>query len=175
MRGFYLMMCAGTCSLALAASSTTASAKSYLYQASCAGSYQKQGEQSDDLTLVSGRPILCDGIVLALLDNGRVLIQFSNKASNITPLGFAGSGLDHDFNPNMVTLPIERIYLPHASSPNAPQTVGGVEGYCFLDGQQNIRRLSGITCVSKFEIGTQKLIYHIEAKVLGVGELVPQR
>lgn len=139
------------------------------------GFLPKQGEQSEDLTLVVGRAIVCDAVVLAILDNGRILIQLANKASNITPLGFAGPGLDHDFNPNMVTLPVDRLYLPHASSPSAPQTLGGVEGYCFLTGQQNIRRLSDISCATKFEIGTQKLIYHVEAKILSVGELVSPR
>lgn len=148
-------------------------AETFLYKATCDKSYSKQGEDSADLTKIPGRPVHCDYLVLSFLENGHVLIQVGEKRANITPLGFGGSGLDYDANPNFVTVPIDRIYFPHQSRPGTPESVGGVEGFCFLGGRINVRRLSDISCAAKIEIGMQKLIYHINVDVIGIGSPVP--
>ncbi len=158
--------------LSSAGLSSTAIAKTYIYDAVCEGSYSKQGEIEQDLTKKKGRPISCDSVVLSFLDNGHVLFQLMEKSSHLTPLGFAGNKLDYDLNPNFVTMPLENIYLPH-SDPGKPEFVGGVEGYCFLDGKLNIANLSGVSCTAKIEIGTQKLVYKINARITSVGKPVP--
>jgi len=148
-------------------------AKTYLYEATCENSYSKQGEMAQDLTKKKGEPISCDSVVLSMLDNGHVLLQFVEKSSHLTPLGFAGSKLDYEANPNFVTMPLEKVYLPHSSKPDKPEFIEGFEGYCFLDGKLNITKLGGISCAAKIEIGTQKLIYRINARIKSVGEPVP--
>ena len=150
-------------------------AGSYFYPAVCYNSYSKQGEQSEDFNKKSGRPIRCDGLILSLPDNGNVLIQILDKSSQLTPLGFGGSGFDLESHPNLLTVPLKRIYLPHSINPNTSQVVNGIEGACFLEGKANIRSLDGMSCVGKIEIGTQRLIYNIEVRITGVGESVPGR
>jgi len=152
---------------------STAMAKTYFYDAVCEDSYSKQGEMEQDLTRKKGKPISCDAVVLSFLDNGHILLQFAEKSSHVTPLGFAGSKLDYDLNPNFVTMPLEKIYLPHSSNPGNPEFIGGVEGYCFFDGKLNITNLNVVSCTVKIEIGTQKLIYKINARITSVGKPVP--
>jgi len=152
---------------------SSAMAETYMFDAMCHDSYSKQGDQREDLTVKTGKLIRCDSITLSLLDNGHVLLQIIDKKSKTTPLGFGGTKLDSDSNPNYVTLPIERIYLPHSSNPSNAETISGIEGYCFLNGKLNIRKLGSVSCVAKIEIGDQKLIYHIDGKILKAGEVVP--
>lgn len=159
--------------LSLSFGTITASADTYLYPATCESSYSKQGEQSDDLSKLKGKPIKCDNIVFALLGNGRVSVQIVESRSSLTPLGFSGSGLDYESNPNFVTVPLDAISLPHSSNPATAQTVNGIEGYCFVEGKFNLRSLSTFVCTSKMEIGTQKLVYNVTAKIKGVGQKVP--
>jgi hypothetical protein len=150
-----------------------AAAATYTYPASCTGSYSKQGNENADLTKLGGMQINCDAIVLSLPENGHVLIQVAEKTSHLTPLGFAGNGLDYEVNPNLVTIPLSRIYLPHSSDPSQPESIGGIQGFCFLDGKMNIRYITEIACTAKVELGTEKLIYNIKAKIHGVGQRVP--
>jgi len=152
---------------------TTAMAKTYFYDALCDDSYSKQGEIEQDLTKIKGKPISCNAVVLSFLDNGHILLQFAEKSSHVTPLGFAGSKLDYDLNPNFVTMPLEKIYLPHSSNPSKAEFISGVEGYCFFDGKLNITNLNVVSCTAKIEIGTQKLIYKIHAHITSVGKPVP--
>lgn len=151
----------------------SAIAATYHYPAVCEKSYSKQGEQNEDLTKKDGREIKCDSVILSFPINGRVLVQIADKTSQLTPLGFGGSGLDYEANKNYVTVPLERIYLPHSSNSAASQVVDGIEGFCFLDGKLNIRSLSSLSCSGKIEIGTQKLIYSIQVHITGLGQLVP--
>lgn len=153
--------------------SMPAAAATYAYDATCGDSVSKQGDQNADLTKDPGSPIRCTGITLSQLDNGRILIQILEKTSHLTPLGFSGSSWDYEINPSFVTLPIERIALPHATNPGVAQMVSGVEGFCFLDGSLNIKKLSSVACTAKIEIGPQKLIYRVAAHINGVGRLVP--
>ncbi|MFZ6712023.1 hypothetical protein [Undibacterium sp. TC9W] len=153
--------------------SGSAGAANYIYPAVCDKSYSKQGEQSDDLTKINGRPVKCDSVLLSIQKNGNIMIQILERNSKLTPLGFAGPGFDFEMNPNFATLPLERIYLPHASNPGTSQVVNGIEGFCFIDGRLNVKVLSGMNCTSKMEIGTQKLIYNISVRITGVGKLVP--
>lgn len=146
-----------------------------MYPATCDGSYSKQGEQNDDFTKFKGKPIKCDNILFALLGNGRISVQIVDSRSSLTPLGFSGSGLDYESNPNFVTVPLDSISLPHVNNPATAQTVNGIEGYCFIEGKYNFRSLSTFVCASKMEIGTQKLVYNITAKIKGIGEKVPVR
>jgi len=92
-------------------------ARSYVYDAVCEDSYLKQGEVR--------------------------YFRFTEKTSSISPLRFPGAGLDHDQNPNFVTLPLDRIYLPHVTCVEGTQAISGIEGFCFFDGKMNIRALSG--------------------------------
>ena len=158
--------------LLLFLSTSATMAGTYVYPAVCEKSYSKQGEQSEDLTKKSGRPIKCDSVVLSMLENGNVLIQIAEKSSQLTPLGFGGQGLDFETNPNFVTVPLKRIYLPHASNPSTSQVVDGIEGFCFLDGKLNIRALASLSCSGKIEIGTQKLIYNIRVRITGLGQSI---
>ncbi|MFZ6730627.1 hypothetical protein ACO0LG_01710 [Undibacterium sp. Ji42W] len=153
--------------------SGNAGAANYLYPAACEKSYSKQGEQSEDLTKINGRTINCDSVVVSMPKNGNIMISIIDKKSDLTPLGFAGSRFDLKINPNLTTLPLERIYLPHASNPKVPQVVNGIEGFCFLDRKLNFRALSGMSCSAKIEIGTQKLIYNIVVRIVGPGEIIP--
>ena len=114
----------------LVAPLSPAIAETYLYNASCEKSYSIQGAQSDDLTKKAGRPIRCDFLVLSLLDNGHVLLQIVDNDSQLTPTGFAASRLDYDANPNFITMPLEKMYLPH-SAPSNPETISGIEGFAF--------------------------------------------
>src|SRR5271165_6041587 len=75
-----------------------AAAATYTYPASCAGSYSKQGDENADLTKVAGTQINCDAIVFSFPENGHALIQLAEKTSRLTSLGFAGNGLDYEFN-----------------------------------------------------------------------------
>jgi len=150
-----------------------AAAETYMFDATCYDSYSKQGGQQDDLSAKVGTSIRCDFITLSLLNNGHVLLQVIDKQSKTTPLGFGGPKLDNDINPKFVTLPIERIYLPHSTNPSNAEAVSGAEGYCFLDGKLNLQKLSSLSCASKIEIGDRKLIYKINAKILKLGEVVP--
>jgi hypothetical protein len=111
--------------------------------------------------------------VLSLLDNGRVLFQITEKASDLTPLAFSGNGFDYDTNPNFVTVLLDSIYLPHSTNPGNAEAVHGIEGYCFFDGKLNIRALNGASCVAKIEIGTQRLVYHIDIHMTGLGQSAP--
>lgn len=158
----------------LVAPLSPAIAETYLYNASCEKSYSIQGAQSDDLTKKAGRPIRCDFLVLSLLDNGHVLLQIVDNDSQLTPTGFAASRLDYDANPNFITMPLEKIYLPH-SAPSNPETISGIEGFCFLDGKLNVRALKAVSCAAKIELGTQKLVYSINVRVTGLGRLMPER
>jgi hypothetical protein len=153
-----------------------AMAASYVYPAVCQKSYSKQGEQSEDLTKQSGRPIKCDSVILSLPENGHVLVQLAQKgAGNLTPLGFGGDSMDYETNPSFVTVPLQRVYLPHSKNANTPQVVDGIEGFCFLGGKLNIRSLEEISCTAMIEIGTQKLIYNVKMRITGPGQLVPER
>lgn len=163
----------GPLALGLILGAADANADAYLYQAECKDSYSKQGKQSDDLTKKKGKPVRCDAVVFALLDNGRVSVQFADKKSKFTPLGFTGNGLDHELNPNFVSIPLDSISLPHESNPEVAQTVSGIEGYCFVNGAFNVRSLESFVCAAKMEIGEEKLVYHIEARAKGLGEKVP--
>ena len=154
----------------LAAPLVAQAAVAYLYPAKCKKSTLKQGEMQADLTKEQGKPINCDAVIISWHDNGAVLIQFPEKKGTPGPLGFSGSRIDYKMNPNMATIPVERIYLPHVSNPGSSQVVNGVEGFWFIDGKINIRNLAGVACASKMEIGTQKLIYHVQADIVGVGE-----
>jgi len=141
----------------------------FMHSASCEKSYSIHGAQSDNLTKQAGRPIRCDSLVLSLLDNGHVLLQIVDNDSNLTPTGFGASRLDYDANPNFITMPLERIYLPH-SDPSKRETISsGVEGFCFLDGKLDFRALKGVSCAAKVELGTQKLVYSINVRVTGLG------
>jgi hypothetical protein len=149
-------------------------ATGYVYKAICKDSYSKQGEDQDDLTKVRGKPIKCDSVVLALLDNGHVLFQVTEKTGKLTPLGFAGPGLDYDTNPNFVTLPVQNIYLPRPNtSASAVESIQGVEGFCFFDGGANIRALTHANCAAKIQLGTERLVYHIQVIIIGTGQAVP--
>lgn len=151
-----------------------AMAMTYVYDATCENSYSKQGEQEEDLAKQRGKPIKCDAVVLSLLENGRVLFQITQKTSKLTPLGFAGPGLDFDSNPNFITLPLESIYIPHSTNPSNPEKIEGVEGFCFFDGKANLRALTKASCAAKIEIGTQRLVYHVDVRITGIGKAVPQ-
>lgn len=170
-------MRSGSLGIAMAIACMSASgsciAKGYLYEATCDGSYSKQGADDADLTKLHGRPIPCNYLVLYFSANGHISIQVGEKKSNVTPLGFEGDGIDYDLNPNFATLPIKRIYLPHISRPGTAESVAGAEGFCFIGGSINIRHLSDISCATKIEIGTEKLIYHINAEIRGLGQPIP--
>lgn len=152
----------------------SAMAGTYVYPAVCEKSYSKQGEQLEDLTKKSGNPIKCDSVILSFSDNGSMLIQISEKGSKLTTLGFSGGRFDLESNPNLVTVPLTRIYLPHSSNPNNSQVIDGIEGFCFLEGKVNIRSLTSMSCVGKIEIGTQRLIYNVQVRITGVGQSVPE-
>lgn len=148
-------------------------AEAYLYRASCLGSYSKQGPDGADLTKAAGRAIACDYVMLDFTANGHILVQLGQKKSSLTPLGFAGDGLDYNRNPNFATLPVKRIYLPHVSQPGTTESVAGADGFCFIGGSINIRHLVEVVCVTKIEIGTDKLIYHVNARIDALGQPVP--
>jgi len=150
-----------------------AEAKTYAYDVACnTNSYSKQGEQQEDLTRQLGKPIRCDGLVISILDNGRTLFQFAEKKGNVSAIGFAGSEFDYDFNPNMVTVKLDSIYLPHPNSKSVPEKLSGIEGYCFIEGSANIRKLTALSCTAKIEIGTQRLVYTVEVRFIGVGKAI---
>jgi hypothetical protein len=71
-------------------------------------------------------------------------------------------------------MPLEKIYLPH-SDPSKPETINGVEGFCFLDGKLNVRALKAVSCAAKIELGTQKLVYSVNVRVTGLGRLTPEQ
>jgi hypothetical protein len=150
-----------------------AMAQTYLYDADCAGSYSKQGEQQDDLTKQEGKPIACDSLVVSMLENGHVLVQIANKGSDALPLGFGGDGLDYKANPNFITLPLQRIYLPHAGDPAKPNVADGIEGYCFLDAKTDLSAIREIDCAAKMELGTGRKVYSIKSRIIGKGQTVP--
>ena len=155
-------------------SSAPAFATSYVYSAVCKNSYSKQGDQEEDLTKRPGKPIRCDSVVLSLLDNGHVMVQISERVGKLTPLGFAGVGLGYESNPNFITLPLRSIYVPHSTaSGSRPEVIEGVEGFCFLEGRANIRSLTAITCATRVQLGTERLVYHIEAAITGTGKAAP--
>ena len=154
-------------------SSAQAGAATYAYEAICSESTSKQGEMSSDLSKQKGIPLTCDSVVISFMQNGTVMVQFSNKKSSVTPYGFSGGPIDYDINPNMSTVPLKRVYIPHSSNPEKAQVMDGIEGYCFISGKFNLKSLSGVSCVSKMEIGTQKLIFKLSAKFNGQGMLMP--
>jgi hypothetical protein len=152
---------------------SSAAGRTFVYDAACEGSYIKEGEQSEDLTTRQGKPLSCDYVILSLLANGNILFQLGEKRSNVTPLGFGGDGWDVEMSAKLLTMPLRRLYLPHASNPAKPQVLEGVSGVCFVEGEANLRTLREIACSAKFEIGTRKVIYHISLKILSVGDLAP--
>jgi hypothetical protein len=167
------LACLGLVAVALIGSHTSlARADTYFYKATCEGSYSKQGSADADLTTHTGKPIGCDAVVLSLPANRHVLIQIPQKAVDMTALGFAGDQLDYKMNPNFVTLPLRRLYLPHLAHPSRPEVVDGIEGFCFIDAKANIISMTQISCAAKVELGTDKLIYNIQVRVLGAGERV---
>ena len=169
------MRVAGTLALiTLALTGTNVNASSYLYSASCGGSYSKEGEPNEDLTKQKGKPILCTNVVLSIFDNGRTMFQLVDKGSRLTPFGFSGGKLDSDANPNFLTLPLDKLYLPHYSNPGSPQAISGIEGFCFFDGKLNLRNLTSVSCAAKFELGTRRIVYHIDVKFSGIGQPVPE-
>jgi hypothetical protein len=137
----------------LVALMSPAIAETYLYSATCEKSYLIQGAQSDDSTKKAGQPIRCDFLVLSLLANGHVLVQIVDNDSHLTPTGFAAMRLDYDANPNFITMPLGKIYLPH-SDPGKPEAISGIEGFCFLDGKLNVKALKAVSCAAKIELGT---------------------
>ncbi len=153
--------------------SSGALARTYVYEATCGQSYSKQGEQEEDLTTMKGKSISCNSAILSFLDNGHVIFQVGEKKGQLTPLGFSGIGLDYDTSPNFATLPLDKVYLPHYTEPGTPEDVNGVEGFCFFDGKLNVRALHDVSCVAKIEFGTQRLVYHVDVKILGLGQAVP--
>lgn len=147
-----------------------ARSSTYVYDAVCDQPATKDKQEAANETRLL---TACDSVVLGVYDNGSVLIQFSIKASTAAPLGFAGNELDHETNVDFVTLPVRRLYLPHAKNPGVPEVVDGVAGYCFFKGGMNIRSMQDVACSTSFEIEHQSIVYEVHARITSPGRLTP--
>jgi hypothetical protein len=163
MRHFGLMI-----AVFIALHAVPARAQNYLYHASCNHSYLKQGDQQDDLAKQAGKPITCDDLAMSILKNGHLLLQFASKGRHQMVLGLGGDGLNYDINPNFITLPLRRIYLPQADNVGKPEIIDGIDGFCSLDAKAGLRSLREADCVAKVELGRQRLVYNIESQIVGV-------
>ena len=168
----------GRLSLAIAllaiARISPAIAETYVYDAVCEHSQSKQGEHEEDLTKQRGKPIACDTAVLAILENGRVLFQITEKTSHVIGLGFAGPRLDSDTS-NFIKLPLDRIYLPH-SDDSKSEKIDGIEGACFFDGNKaTLQAITRAKCVAQIEVGTQRLVYEVQVHIAGIAAPEPKR
>jgi hypothetical protein len=148
-------------------------ADTYMYPATCEKSYVKQGEEDEDLSTKKGQPLKCDGLLLSMLKNGRILIQFTDTTSNLSPFGFGASQIDRDSNPNFITVPLERFYVPHAGDAAKPVVRDAVEGFCFFDDKNDITALTRLACAAMLSEDSKKTVYHIELKVTGERQTVP--
>jgi hypothetical protein len=166
LRGSVLRYCGLIVTGLIACAAQPAIAQTTNFHASCGGSVMKQGGLKDDLSGQAGTPIACERLTLSRLANGRVLVQFSIPDGTI--LGFAGDGLDFKANPNFITLPLARVYLPQDEGKIAP-----ADGFCFLDGQADLRVLKNVSCVARLESDTQRRLYQVNAIIAGAGEAVP--
>jgi hypothetical protein len=149
-----------------------ARAQTYLYHAICNHSYLKQGDQQDDLTKQAGKLITCDELAISILDNAHVLLQFTSKGRDQMVLGLGGDGLNYDINPNSITLPLRRIYLPHSDDPGKPEIIDEIDGFCSLDAKADLRSLREADCLAKVELGRQRFVYNIESRITGAGQSV---
>jgi hypothetical protein len=145
-------------------------AQTTLYKAACADSSFKDGDLSADLTNVPGEPITCIGVTVSELVNNHLIVQFVIPGQSV--LGFGGDGLDEKANPNFLTLPLKRLYLPGKAASDPPLQVGGIEGFCFLDGK-NVRALKGAVCVAKLESGNRRQVYTVQSHMQGAGQTIP--
>lgn len=147
---------------ALALVCARAAAATFVYPAHCVGSYSSNGSHGKTA-------VHCDGVVLSLLDNGRTLIQFANKAAPMTPLGFSGGPFDFDAFPETAVVHVDHMDLQHTSNPSNAESLSGVAGECIVSGKINIRYLSHVGCVAKIEFGTETIFFHVDASITGAG------
>ena len=146
-------------------------ATAYFFSGTCRDSRVKIGKLEDDLAKEPGDPIHCDVAVLLELKNGRKLMQF---VTGIGALGFSGATLDQNTNPNMVILPVDRLYPVRdlgttaeeqlKRSSQAEGAIDDVEGYCFFQ-PKKLARVTSLSCVTKYEKRGIKTVHSIKMDV----------
>ena len=155
--------------LAVIAMGGPAAADTTLYKAACPDSSLKRGPSGSDLTDQAGIPIVCQGVMLSDLGGNRQMVQFITPDQSV--LGFGGDELDFKSDPKFITLPLKRLYLPSRIKTGAPETVDGVEGFCFLDGRK-VEALKGVICVAQVVLGNEHVVYQVEAKMQGPAQVL---
>jgi hypothetical protein len=141
-------------------------AETHVYNATCEGSYMKEGLLSDDLSVKKGLPIKCNDVSISLFENGNYQVQLLNKQSSATPLGFSGKYEKQQVSDEVSGYPIERVYL-YSPNVGAEPVSKGVQGYCFFD-DIRVPQL-GMSCSSMIIVENKRYVFNIAINVTSPG------
>ena len=139
----------------------------WFFNGRCTDAIVKMGSPYEDMHNIRGTKIQCDSAILTELDNGRKLMQFTQKRGDrITPLGFAGTAYVRNEH-QLLMLPIDRIYprramgaTPEETFAGAGNAIDGAEGACIF-GNADLTKAAELSCVAKVENDKTKIIFRV--------------
>jgi hypothetical protein len=165
-----LTAAAATFCAGIAASSPAHVIDFYGFNAECSNSNYKEGPYSVDITNENGTPITCDGVLISSLDNGHIMVDFSNKKKKAPVITFGSNGVIETLNAKTMKLPLQRIYIPVLGGQST--SIDLVDGACFFPNTTiDADKMRNISCFAVIANTNQRTVFVINARRTGKVEV----
>ena len=135
----------------------------WTFRGACKNSTVKQSSSPVDNR---GSAISCDAGFIMELDNGRKLVQFGLKQSELVPPGFAGGAfkyLDGHYALVLDTVYPQRVIAGKTAEQIYSETTKSAmpaDGNCFFS-DANFSKLTEISCFAEIESEDTKILYNL--------------
>ncbi len=139
----------------------------WIFHGACKDSTVKQGSSHADNQVSA---ISCDAGYIMELGNGRKLVQFGLKQSELVPPGFSGGAfkyLDGHYALVLDTVYPQRVIAGKTTEQiysETMKTVMPTEGYCFFN-DANFSKLTQISCIAKAESEDKNISYNLTFEI----------
>ena len=154
-------------SLAIAFSHRALAMDVWTFHGVCKDSAVKQGSSHVDN---QDSAISCDAGYIMELGNGRKLVQFGLKQSELVPPGFAGG--EFKYLDGHYALVLDTVYPQRVTAGKTTEqiysetmkTAMPTEGYCFFN-DANFSKLTQISCIAKAESEDTNISYNLTFEI----------
>ena len=154
-------------SLAIAFSDRAMAMDVWIFRGACKDSTVKQSSSHVDN---QDSAISCDAGSIMELGNGRKLVQFGLKQSELVPPGFSGGAfkyLDGHYALVLDTVYPQRVIAGKTTEQiyrETMKTTMPTEGYCFFN-DANFSKLTQISCIAKAESEDTNISYNLTFEI----------
>ena len=145
----------------------------WTFRGACKSSTVKQDSSHADMNNIQGSAISCDAGFIMELGNGRKLVQFGLKGSEVVPPGFSGGEFKH--KDGHYALILDTVYPQRVTTGKTTEqiyaetmkTAMPTEGYCIFS-DSDFNKLTEISCTTQSENADRKIFYNVTFEITNI-------